>query len=109
VRRSPRGEEETLLYYDSSQEKLLVDRTKTTLSEEEKCKGIQGGSLQLNGEHLKLHIYLDRSMVEAYANGLKSLTTRVYPTREDALGLQIWGDGQLMVKSLDIWELSSIW
>ncbi|MNJ71018.1 hypothetical protein D3C77_675180 [compost metagenome] len=86
-----------------------VDRTKTTLHPGEKCKGIQGGKLELLGENLKLHIYLDRSMVEAYANGLKSLTTRVYPSREDALGLEIWGDGELVVKSLDIWDMQSIW
>lgn len=109
VRRSPDGEEETLLYYDAKQAQLIVDRTKTTLHPGEKCSGVQGGSLELLGENLKLHIYLDRSMVEAYANGLKSLTTRVYPSRVDALGLEIWGDGELTVKALDIWDMKGIW
>jgi sucrose-6-phosphate hydrolase SacC (GH32 family) len=109
VRRTPDGEEETLLYYDSNQSMLLADRTKTTLHPGERCGGIQGGKLELPSENLKLHLYLDRSMVEAYANGLKSLTTRVYPSRMDALGLEIWGDGELTVKSLDIWEMQSIW
>jgi sucrose-6-phosphate hydrolase SacC (GH32 family) len=88
---------------------LVVDRSKTTLYPGEKCRGVQGGKLELLGENLKLHIYLDRSMVEAYANGLKSLTTRVYPSRMDALGLEIWGDGEPFVKSLDIWDMQSIW
>lgn len=48
-------------------------------------------------------------MVEAYASGLKSLTTRVYPSRMDALGLEIWGDGEPFVKSLDIWDMQSVW
>ncbi|EES73881.1 glycosyl hydrolase family 32 [Paenibacillus sp. oral taxon 786 str. D14] len=109
VRCTPDGEEETLLYYDFNEARLLVDRTKTTLHPGEKCKGIQGGKLELLGENLKLHIYLDRSMVEAYANGLKSLTTRVYPTRRDALGLEIWGDGELIVKSMEVWDMQSIW
>ncbi|WYU47480.1 GH32 C-terminal domain-containing protein [Paenibacillus sp. FSL K6-0108] len=109
VRCTPDNEEETLLYYDWNQSMLLVDRTKTTLHPGEKCRGIQGGKLELLEENLKLHIYLDRSMVEAYANGLKSLTTRVYPSRKDALGLEIWGDGELLVKSIDIWEMKSIW
>lgn len=109
VRRTPDGAEETLLYYDSGQSLLAVDRTKTTLHPGEKCGGIQGGKLELSGENLKLHVYLDRSMLEAYANGLKSLTTRVYPSRQDALGLEIWGTGELVVKSLDIWEMQSIW
>ncbi|MCM3633877.1 GH32 C-terminal domain-containing protein [Paenibacillus camelliae] len=108
VRCTPDGEEETLLYYDAKQDKLLVDRTKTTLHPGEKCRGVQGGKLGLSGENLKLHLYLDRSMVEAYANGLKSLTTRVYPSRLDALGLEIWGDKKLTVKALDIWEMKGI-
>lgn len=109
IRMSPDGEEETLLYYDLNQTMLLVDRTKTTQHPGEKCSGVQGGRLELLGENLNLHIYLDRSMVEAYANGLKSLTTRVYPSRKDALGLAIWGDGEPLVVSLEIWEMQSIW
>lgn len=70
-------------------------------------RGIQGGRLELNDENLKLQIYLDRSMVEAYANELKSLTTRVYPSRTDALGVKIWGDGNLMIKSMEVWEMKS--
>ncbi|MHA6529910.1 GH32 C-terminal domain-containing protein [Paenibacillus sp. BAC0078] len=109
VRCTPDGEEETLLYYDWNESMLLVDRTKTTLHPGEKCRGKQGGMLELSGENLKLHIYLDRSMVEAYANGLKSLTTRVYPSRKDALGLELWGDGKSLVKSMEIWDMKSIW
>jgi sucrose-6-phosphate hydrolase SacC (GH32 family) len=107
VRRSPDGEEETLLYYDAEASRLNVDRTKTTLDINERSNGIQGGKLELAGENLKLHIYLDRSMIEAYANGLKSLTTRTYPSRPDSLGLQIWSDGSVSIKSMEVWEMNS--
>ncbi len=109
VRRSPDGVEETLLYYDLNEAMLSVDRSRTTQHPGEKCSGVQGGKLELLGENPKLHIYLDRSMVEAYANGLKSLTTRVYPSRKDALGLEVWGTGELLIKSMEIWEMQSIW
>lgn len=109
VRQSPLGEEETLIYYDRSKDELGVDRSKTTLSREERTKGVQSGKLELSGEALRLHIYLDRSMVEVYANGLKSLTTRVYPTLEDALGLKLMGDGQRKIKSLSVWKMKSIY
>ena len=109
VRCSPNREEETLLYYDIQEGLFQVDRTKTTLDRDERSKGIQGGKLELNGENLKLHLYLDRSMIEAYANGLKSLTTRAYPSRDDALGLEVWGDGSLMVKSMEVWDMKSAW
>lgn len=48
-------------------------------------------------------------MVEAYANGLKSLTTRVYPSRKDAMGLEVWGDDKLTVTSLEVWDMKPIW
>ncbi|WP_139905568.1 cell wall-binding repeat-containing protein [Clostridium thermarum] len=106
VRRSPDGQEETLLFYDAKAKTYNVDRNKTTLSPDAR-KGVNGGSLDLNGDTLKLHIYLDRSMIEAYANDLKSITTRAYPTRYDALGLQIWGNGDVTVKSMQVWEIGS--
>jgi beta-fructofuranosidase len=109
VLRSPNGEEETLLYYDTDESMLKVNRMKSTLDRFERSKGIQGGKLELHGDNLKLHIYLDRSMIEAYANGLKSLTTRAYPSRNDALGLEIWGNGSLTVKSMEVWQMKSAW
>ena len=109
VRCSPNREEETLLYYDVQEGLFQVDRTKTTLDRDERSKGIQGGKLELNGENLKLHLYLDRAMIEAYTNGLKSLTTRAYPSRDDALGIEVWGDGNLIVKSMEVWDMKSAW
>lgn len=109
VRCTPDRAEETLLYYDQNDAQLLVDRTKSTLNPQEVCKGIQGGTLAIHDDALKLHIYLDGSMIEAYANGLKSLTTRVYPSRPDALELELWSDGELEVISMEVWDMESIW
>jgi sucrose-6-phosphate hydrolase SacC (GH32 family) len=106
VRRSPDGMEETLLFYDAATSTLNADRQRSSMDPDME-KSIVGGTLDLRGEHLRLRIYLDHSMVEAYANELKSLTTRVYPVRRDALGLQVWGDGTLTVKSMDVWRLRS--
>jgi sucrose-6-phosphate hydrolase SacC (GH32 family) len=106
VRRSPDGMEETLLIYDAAAATLQADRRRSSLDPDVE-KSVAGGALDLRGEPLRLHIYLDHSMVEAYANGLKSLTTRVYPVRQDALGIQVWGNGTIIVKSLDVWRLGS--
>lgn len=109
VRRTPGGEEETLLYYDRRTGEFGADRTRTTLDPREICRGVQGGRLELNGEALQLHVYLDHSIVEAYANGLKSLTTRCYPSSPDAYGIQVWGEGTLKIKSLEVWRLRGIY
>lgn len=108
VRRTPNGEEETLLYYNKEDQTFSVDRTKTTSDPDLKMSsGIQGGKVDLKGENLQLHIYLDRSMVEAYINHRKSLTTRVFPSKGDAMGLKLWADGNITVKSMNVWEMKS--
>ncbi|HCT76620.1 MAG TPA: endo-inulinase [Micromonosporaceae bacterium] len=108
LRRSPGGEEETLVYYDVATQTLNVDRTKSgTNSSLFTNLGVQGGSLPLAGQNLKLDIYLDKSMIEIYANGSRSITTRAYPFRADSLGLQLWADGSATVKAARIWEMTS--
>jgi beta-fructofuranosidase len=106
LRRSPDGEEEALLVYDAAAGTLHADRQRSSL-DPDVGKSVVGGALDLRGEPLRLHIYLDHSMVEAYANGLKGLTTRVYPVRQDALGIHVWANGSVVVKSLDVWRLGS--
>lgn len=106
VRTAPDGMEETSIYYDTTNSALLADRNKSSLDPDVE-KGTEGGTLLLDGENLKLHIYMDRSMIEAYANGLKSLTTRVFPVRFDALGLKICGNETTVVKSMEVWRLRS--
>ncbi|MGO4548512.1 GH32 C-terminal domain-containing protein [Paenibacillus sp. 2TAB23] len=108
VRRSDNGEEETLIYYDKSTSTFNVDRTKSSIDPDVRVDGIQGGYVELDGENLKLHIYLDRSVVEAFANYKKKLTTRVYVGRYDSLGLQVWADNDITVKSMEVWDMNAL-
>ncbi|WP_223285593.1 GH32 C-terminal domain-containing protein [Paenibacillus sp. PL91] len=54
-----------------------------------------------------MHIYLDKSMIESYINGVNSLTTRIFPVRQDSLGIALIGASSTIVKSLEIWEMKS--
>lgn len=107
VRRSETGEEETLIYYNYENSLYMIDRNKSSLDPDVR-KGVHGDVMELDDENLKLHIYLDRSMVESYANNYRSITSRVYPTLSDALGLQLWSkNGVVTIKSMEVWELGS--
>jgi beta-fructofuranosidase len=99
---SPNGEEETLIYYDKTTGSLMADRTKTSKARKQ---GLEGGKLDIGKENLKLHIYLDHSMVETYANSYNSLTTRMYPSLPDASGLKVWADQEVVVEKMRVWEL----
>ncbi|XEC93551.1 GH32 C-terminal domain-containing protein [Paenibacillus tarimensis] len=109
LRRSPGAEEETVVYYKRSSKEFFVNRTKSSLHPDVE-KWYQGGTADIGSENIKLHIYVDRSMMEAYLNGLKGLTTRAYPTRSDAKGIQLWANADsntVVVKSLKVWEMNS--
>ena len=45
-------------------------------------------------------------MIEAYANGRRSITSRVYPFRSDAVGVQLWADTTVTVKNLKVWQMN---
>ncbi|KHL97029.1 hypothetical protein QW71_03715 [Paenibacillus sp. IHB B 3415] len=106
VRMSPDEMEETLLFYDKESTSFMADRNKSSV-EPDVEKGIEGGQVDLADGNLQLHIYLDKSMIESYINGTKSLTTRIFPFRHDAQGLKLLGGASTVVKSLEIWEMTS--
>ncbi len=58
----------------------------------------------IEGESLKLHIFLDRSVMEVFANSRLCLTQRIYPTRGDSLGVSIFArGGEAFLDRLDAW------
>jgi hypothetical protein len=106
VRASADGSERTLLSYDTSRHRFSVDRGHSSLDPDVR-KGVHGGTVELVGGQLRLRVLLDRSMLEAYVNGTNSLTSRVYPTREDATGLRLTSEGgSARVVSLDVWRMN---
>jgi beta-fructofuranosidase len=108
VRCSPGTEEYTEIRFDRRAGRIVVDREQASL-DAAAYKGAHGGDLLLGpDEPLSLRIFLDRSIVEVYANGRAALTERIYPTRDDSLGMSlVLESGSAHLISLDAWELGS--
>jgi sucrose-6-phosphate hydrolase SacC (GH32 family) len=104
LRVAPGQAEHTDLYVDTASKRLEIDRTRTS---GEHDYGVQGGALDLAGEPLRMRIFLDRSMVEAYVNERKSLTSRIYPARSDADGLALLAAAGDRISSLKVWSMGS--
>lgn len=110
VRCSPDGEEATVISYDSASQTLTLDARKSTLDED--ATGIVSSArVPLSGnEPVQLHIFLDRSVIEVFANGRACITARVYPSRPDSLGVHAFArGGDARLRSLDVWEMEAIW
>jgi len=108
LRCSPDGAEQTRIVYDRVAKRLVVDRERSSLNADVH-RGIQECPLDLSaGEGLKLDIFLDRSVVEVYVNGRTCITSRIYPSRPDSIGVDVFASGgRVTLKSLDIWEMGS--
>jgi beta-fructofuranosidase len=122
IRRSPDGEEETAIVYSPTTEQLKIDLTKSTLDDEVKYQRLtpqdeDGGDRHTNsqeapfklveGESLKLHIFLDKSVVEVFVNSRLCLTQRIYPRRADSLGVSILASGgEAILNGLDAWTMT---
>jgi beta-fructofuranosidase len=109
VRRSPDGQEETRIAYHCRDQRLVVDRSRSSL-DPDTTREVYSAPLPLRtGQNLSLRVYLDRSVIEVYTNDSACLTSRVYPTRADSLGVALWtSGGRVRVASLDAWTMASI-
>ena len=62
------------------------------------------------GETLSLRVFVDRSVVEVFANGRQCLSVRVYPGREDSTGVSLISRGRATeVTRFDAWRMRSIY
>lgn len=103
---SPDGEEQTSVFYDAEEKQLKIDTTHSSLAEGP--KSVEGGPLDLKpGEPLRLRVFVDRSVVEAFANDRQAVLRRIYPTRRDSLGVVLFNrGGPAKVKTLVAWDMA---
>ncbi len=101
---------ETLVGFDAVHREIFVDRTRSgEVAFSKDFPGRQAAALEYNAG-VKLHVFVDRSSVEVFANdGERLLSERIYPPPgSDGIELYTKGAGGKVV-SFTMWELDSIW
>jgi beta-fructofuranosidase len=89
---SPDAAEETLVAYDTVAGALTVDTRKASLGEG--TKTVESAPFRLRAdEPLELRIFLDKSVVEVFANDRQAIARRVYPTRPDSTQAHLFAQG----------------
>ncbi len=110
VRCSPDRREQTQIMYDCLAHKLVVDASHSSLDGTAHLSRHAGPLPLATGETLRLRIFLDHSVVEVFGNERSCVTGRIYPSREDSLGISLFVyGGSARLISLDIWEMQPIW
>lgn len=123
---SPDGREETIITYDPKKKELTVDFSKSTVKRPilvpatiysingaevagyPKSVSEQRAPLSLDkGEPLKLNIFLDRSVIEVFANGIQCVTQVVYPELKTSNQVKVFsGKERVTVKNIQSWTMA---
>jgi beta-fructofuranosidase len=124
---SPDGREQTVIRYEPEQEQLVIDFRQSSVAgpvsvpaflfdigtipgfnpaTDRVCE--QRAPLKLgDGESLRLDIFLDRSVIEVFANGRQAMTQVVYPELASSTGIKVWsGNEAATFKSIQSWRMA---
>jgi len=116
VLRSPNKEESTriaLFKHRGYRGKSLItiDSSYSSLLPDVRSRAPETAPVSLGrDEPLKLHVFVDKSVVEVFVNGKQCVAVRVYPGRDDSVGVSLRSQGQdATLKSLDAWQMKNIY
>lgn len=102
--------QQTIVGYNAEDEEIYVDRRKSGLVNFISLfPGLHKGFLKNRTNTLKLHIFVDNSSIEVFANdGEASLSSKIYPD-PSSTGIEFFSTkGKVKIKSIKLWELESI-
>jgi len=121
---SPDGREETVIKYDPVKKELIIDFVKSAISGPVKMASYcilkptlpgfpqtvseQRAPFELQkGETLKLNIFIDRSIIEVFANGRQCITQVVYPELPTSTGVKIFSENEpITIKNVQTWKIA---
>ena len=114
------GREQTPIVVDLDKKTLQIDMRKSSLDfdsiqykefvvmkdNEKRIETLDAPFELKKGEMLNLRVFLDKSMVEVFANGRQCMTQVVYPTLNDAIHVQLFTeDAPVVARSVQSWKL----
>ena len=94
------GEEETLLYYSTEEEKIVFDRCKSGSSK----TGVRKCRIENCGK-LTIRLFMDKSSVEIFVNdGEETFSSRIYP-KEESKNIVFYAEGGIVKVNINHWTI----
>jgi sucrose-6-phosphate hydrolase SacC (GH32 family) len=105
VRATPDGEEAVHIWYDAAAKELVMD---TTRMKDGFKPAVERAPFELaEGETLDLDVFVDRRIVEVFANGRQAISRFACPKSTEALGVVLSAkDGPATYGTVEVWELA---
>ena len=103
---NPDGSEFSRIYYDAESKQIVVDQSQSS-----KKQGIpltiKKDSLDLNlSKPVKLHLFVDGSVVELFINDEHALTTRIFPLSKQSDVAEVFSQGGNIKIKGTVWKLN---
>lgn len=98
-----RGTRATCIWWDARAGQLVMDASESGGEGE---SFVERAPLELKpGEALELTVYIDRSVIEVFANGRQAIARRVYALGGDVPTLCLMGEGGPVFSAVQAWEM----
>lgn len=117
VLRSPDGAEQTRISFFQQDHRrfdtssLQIDVSSSSLRSDVFARTPEIGPIKIGkDEPMRLRVFVDRSIIEVFANDQQCLTVRVYPERDDSNLVSVFARGSsAKLASLNAWQMRSVW
>jgi beta-fructofuranosidase len=88
---------------------LEIDSTKSSTYSDILTRPVESMEVYVADEEPKLHIFIDKSIIEVFVNDRDCACIRIYPENPDSTGISIKSKGRpAILESLDIWDMQKI-
>jgi beta-fructofuranosidase len=89
---------------------IEVDTSYSTLSPDVAIHPTEHQSLTLgHGEEIDLHVFVDKSIVEVFANGKRCISVRSYPSLPDSQTVSVLSKGVDVSVEYEAWQMRGIY
>ena len=117
VLRSPDAEETTRISFFPKGHprfgtaQLQIDGVNSSIREDLIPRPAEVGPLDVgDDENIELRIFIDKSIIEVFANERQCLTLRAYPDRDDSTGVSVFArGGTAKFSGIEAWQMESVW
>ena len=108
LRKSDDGYEYTDVTFDEVNNKIVLDRTHSSISAEVGKDIREGNYVFAKNDTLDIQVFVDHSAVEIFVDGVASLSTRIYPTLSSSKQYDIFSsNGDINLLEMHAWTLDT--
>jgi sucrose-6-phosphate hydrolase SacC (GH32 family) len=98
--------EVTSITYNALENKVIYNSVRSS----EETIGFQRiAPVTLINGNIRIHILLDRSLVEIYLNNQSSITSRIYPVNSESVGISLFTNGNAHIVNFEVYRMGSIY